>query len=180
MTCSGTEGNMHAMIVARECLPGAPVYFSSQTHYSIAKSAGFYRMEPVPVETRQTGEMDIADFRKKLQANKDRGIFTAIVNVNCGTTVRGGIDNLDEVVAVLDDVIGDRERYFIHVDGALFAQILPFLNEEAKTKIPIHDFSRPISSLSVSGHKMMGCPMPSGVIVHRKQNIKVIGLLIQC
>jgi hypothetical protein len=36
---------MHAMIVARECLPGAPVYFSTQTHYSIAKSAGFYRME---------------------------------------------------------------------------------------------------------------------------------------
>jgi hypothetical protein len=27
------------------------------------------------------------------------------------------------VVAVLDDVIGDRERYFIHVDGALFAQV---------------------------------------------------------
>jgi histidine decarboxylase len=45
VTCSGTEGNMHAMIVARECLPSAPVYFSSQTHYSIAKSAGFYRME---------------------------------------------------------------------------------------------------------------------------------------
>ncbi len=76
------------MIVARENLPGAPVYFSSQTHYSIAKSAGFYRMEvsdfccflfifltswkACPVETRQTGEIDIEDFRKKLQANKDR------------------------------------------------------------------------------------------------------------
>lgn len=78
-----------------------------------------------------------------------------------------------QVVAVLDDVIRDRERYFIHVDGALFAQILPFLSEDAKGKVPIHDFTRPISSLSVSGHKMMGCPMPSGVIVHRKQNIKV-------
>ncbi len=100
VTCSGTEGNMHAMIVARECLPGAPVYFSTQTHYSIAKSAGFYRMEACPVETRETGEICIDDFRKKLQANKDRGIYTAIVNVNCGTTVRGGIDNLDEVVKV--------------------------------------------------------------------------------
>ncbi len=98
VTCSGTEGNMHAMIVARECLPGAPVYFSTQTHYSIAKSAGFYRMEACPVDTRDTGEICMDDFRKKLQANKDRGIYTAIVNVNCGTTVRGGIDNLDEVV----------------------------------------------------------------------------------
>ena len=65
----------------------------------------------------------------------------------------------------------DRERYFIHVDGALFAQILPHL-DGAAGQVPVHDFTRPISSLSVSGHKMMGCPMPSGVIVHRKNNIK--------
>jgi histidine decarboxylase len=163
---------MHAMIVARECLPGAPVYFSSQTHYSIPKSAVFYRMDACPVETRRTGEIDIADFRRKLQANKEKGIYTAIVNVNCGTTVRGGIDNLDEVVAVLDEVIGHREQYHIHVDGALFAQILPHLDKEGS--VPILDFTRPIASLSVSGHKMMGCPMPSGVVVHRKENIKRI------
>jgi glutamate/tyrosine decarboxylase-like PLP-dependent enzyme len=117
-------------------------------------------------------------------------VFVLVTFVMVVGKVRGGIDNLDEVcwclfffspfffqqkkvVAVLDDVIRDRERYFIHVDGALFAQILPFLSEDAKGKVPIHDFTRPISSLSVSGHKMMGCPMPSGVIVHRKQNIKV-------
>lgn len=172
VTCSGTEGNMHAMIVARECLPGAPVYFSSMTHYSIAKSAGFYRMEACPVKTRRRGDMDIDDFRQKLLENKARGIYTAIVNVNCGTTVHGGIDELDRVVEVLDEVIGKREQYHIHVDGALFAQILPHLDQEGK--VPVHDFTRPIASLSVSGHKMMGCPMPSGVIVHRKENIKRI------
>ncbi len=75
---------------------------------------------------------------------------------------------------MLDEVIVDRERYFIHVDGALFAQILPHL-DGAQGQVPIHDFTRPISSLSVSGHKMMGCPMPSGVVVHRRQNIKVRG-----
>jgi histidine decarboxylase len=74
---------------------------------------------------------------------------------------------------VLDEVIVDRERYFIHVDGALFAQILPHL-DGAAGQVPIHDFTRPIASLSVSGHKMMGCPMPSGVVVHRKNNIKRI------
>ena len=172
VTCSGTEGNMHAMIVARECLPGAPVYFSTQTHYSIAKSAGFYCMDTCPVATQAAGDIDIDDFRQKLLENKARGIYTAIVNVNCGTTVRGGIDNLDRVVDVLDEVIGTREQYHIHVDGALFAQILPHL--AADGSLPVHDFSRPIASLSVSGHKMMGCPMPSGVVVHRKENIKRI------
>ena len=166
VTCSGTEGNMHAMIVARECLPGAPVYFSSQTHYSIPKSAGFYRMDTCPVATRPDGSMDLDDFSQRLLENRARGIYTAIVNVNCGTTVRGGIDDLDGVVRVLDKVIGRREQYHIHCDGALFAQILPHLDQTGST--PVHDFSRPIASLSVSGHKMMGCPMPSGVIVHRK------------
>ena len=41
----------------------------------------------------------------------------------------GGIDNLDDVVSVLDEVIKHREQYHIHVDGALFAQILPHLSE---------------------------------------------------
>lgn len=67
------------MYVARECLPGAPVYFSTETHYSIAKSCGFYRMQPVPVNTLATGEMDVEEFRAKLIANKERGLFTAIV-----------------------------------------------------------------------------------------------------
>lgn len=101
ITCSGTEGNLHGMWVARECLPHAPVYFSSETHYSIAKSCGFYKMQPCVVECKPTGEMvsilvsvlhlmlqDVDDFRRKLLANKQKGIFTAIVNVNCGTTVK--------------------------------------------------------------------------------------------
>lgn len=49
-------------------------------------------MEPCVVNTRPTGEMDISDFRKKLIANKERGLFTAIVNVNCGTTVKVNVE----------------------------------------------------------------------------------------
>lgn len=173
VTCSGTEGNLHAMYVARECLPGAPVYFSVETHYSIAKACGFYRMEPCPIATLATGEMDIDAFRTQLIKNKELGHFTAIVNVNCGTTVKGGIDNLARVVKVLDEVIVHREQYHIHVDGALFAQILPHL-PGATGVVPVHDFTFPVASISVSGHKMMGCPMPCGVIIHRRANIKKI------
>lgn len=41
------------------------------------------------VNCKPTGEIDVEDFRRKLIANKERGIYTAIVNVNCGTTVKG-------------------------------------------------------------------------------------------
>ena len=44
--------------------------------------------------------------------------------------------------------------------------MIPFIKD-----IPQLSFDYPIDSISVSGHKMLGCPMPCGVIVTRKENI---------
>ncbi|CAI6002595.1 unnamed protein product [Closterium sp. NIES-65] len=50
------------------------------------------------------------------------------------------------------------EQCYIHCDGALFGLMLPFVK-----KAPRVTFKKPIGSVSVSGHKFAGCPMPCGV-----------------
>jgi histidine decarboxylase len=69
------------------------------------------------VNTLPTGEIDYDDFRAALEKNKGRA---AIVNVNVGTTVKGAVDDLDRVLAILQETGYTEDRFYIHCDGALF------------------------------------------------------------
>jgi len=64
-----------------------------------------------------------------------------------------------------------RDKYYIHCDGALFAMMLPFLDQKNILTI---DFNLPIDSISISGHKFLGTPMPCGIIITRKYLMKKI------
>lgn len=55
------------------------------------------------------------------------------------------------------------DRFYIHCDGALFGMMMPFLKQDA----PMVTFRKPIGSVSVSGHKFVGAPMPCGVVITR-------------
>ncbi|KAL2944534.1 Serine decarboxylase, partial [Bienertia sinuspersici] len=82
------------------------------------------------------------------------------------TTVKGAIDDLDLVVQTLKECGFQRNRFYIHCDGALFGVMLPFLNQ-----VPQITFKKPIDSVSVSGHKFLGCPLPCGVQMVRIKHI---------
>jgi histidine decarboxylase len=41
-------------------------------------------------------------------------------------------------------------------------------------------FKKPIGSVSVSGHKLLGCPVPCGVVITRLEHIKVLSTNIEC
>jgi histidine decarboxylase len=73
------------------------------------------------VKTLGTGEIDYDHFREVLEANKRR---PAIVNVNCGTTVKGAVDDLDRMISVLQEAGYSEDRFYIHVDGALFGMMV--------------------------------------------------------
>ena len=75
----------------------------------------------VQVKTLKSGEMDYEHFRELATANRAR---PAIVNVNCGTTVKGAVDDLDRVLAILQDCGYSEDRFYIHVDGALFGMMV--------------------------------------------------------
>ena len=166
VTTSGTEGNLHAILVARECHPDGILYTSNETHYSVFKAARYYRMDLRAIPTLPMGEINYDLLESELDKNRHK---PAIINVNIGTTVKGAVDNLDRILEILTRLEIPRERYHIHCDGALFALMMPFIENG-----PEVSFQKPIDSIAVSGHKMLGCPMPCGVTLSRKENVKKV------
>ena len=166
VTTCGTEGNLHGILLARECHPDGILYSSRETHYSIFKAARYYRMDAKAIPTLPMGEIDYDALANEIAKNRDRPV---IMNVNIGTTVKGAVDNLDRILRILKTLGIPRERYHIHCDGALFAMMMPFIDWA-----PEVSFQKPIDSIAVSGHKMLGCPMPCGIALSRKEHVKKV------
>jgi len=164
VTTCGTEGNLHGMLLARECHPDGILYSSKETHYSIFKAARYYRMDAKAIPTLPQGEIDYDILASEIDKNRDRPV---IINVNIGTTVKGAVDNLDRILRILKMLNIPRERFHIHCDGALVAMMMPFVDYA-----PEISFRKPIDSIAVSGHKMLGCPMPCGITLARKEHVK--------
>ena len=72
MTTCGTEGNLHAILLARECHPDGILYSSRETHYSIFKAARYYRMDAKSIPTLPMGEIDYDALERELAKNKDK------------------------------------------------------------------------------------------------------------
>ena len=154
------------MLLAREVLPDGVLYSSKESHYSLFKAARYYRMDAHGINTLATGEIDYDHLQKKIAENIDKPV---IINVNVGTTVKGAVDNLDRILRILSNMKIPRERFYIHCDGALFALMLPFVQYA-----PQINFDKPIDSIAVSGHKMLGCPMPCGVAITRRKHVEKV------
>ncbi|MCL7032064.1 hypothetical protein MKW94_021933 [Papaver nudicaule] len=163
VTNGGTECNLHGILVGREIYPDGIFYASQDSHYSVFKSARMYRMDCVIVDSHNSGVIDCANLKAKLLLNKDK---PAIINVNIGTTVKGAVDDLDLVIKTLKEASFSEDRFYIHCDGALFGIMMPFVERAPKIS-----FKKPIGSVSVSGHKFIGCPTPCGVQITRLDHI---------
>ncbi|MCK5906855.1 MAG: histidine decarboxylase, partial [Flavobacteriales bacterium] len=74
---------------------------------------------------------------------------------------------LVKIKAIMEDLA--IEDYYIHADGALSGMISPFLEPK-----PNFDFADGADSMSISGHKFLGSPIPSGVVIAKKNNIERI------
>ncbi|XP_073131824.1 serine decarboxylase-like [Henckelia pumila] len=171
ITNGGTEGNLHALLLGRELLPDGILYASMDSHYSIFKAARMYRMDCERIETLSSGEMDCTGLEDRLLHNRGK---PAIINVNLGTTFKGGVDNLDLVIKTLEECGYSQDQYYIHCDAALFGLVIPFLKQG-----PNYNFDKPIGSLAISGHKFLGSPMPCGVLLTRKKYINVLSQSVE-
>lgn len=163
---SGTEGNLWALYLAREAFPTARLIYSVEAHYSIPKSARILRIDATPVDCLADGAIDLDAFAATLESH---GSAPLIVALTCGTTVRGAHDDIGGVLARLDASGIGPERRFVHVDGALNAMVLPFVDAIPDSLRP--SFRHQIDSISTSGHKMIGTPMPCGVLVSRRKHV---------
>lgn len=160
---SGTEGNLWGIYLGREMLPGAVMLYGDDAHYSLPKAARVLRIPAVPVASLPNGEIDLTDFALQLAQLQGRPVIVALT---CGTTVKGAHDDIGGVLQALGAAGYDDSNRYVHIDGALNAMVLPFLQDAPAAIQP--SFEVGIDSISTSGHKMIGTPMPCGALVCRK------------
>lgn len=160
VTSGGTEGILFGIWQGKENLTNPILYFSKYAHYSVLKCASITGIEYRIINTNDKGEMDYGDFNTKLVANRD-----AIVLATIGNTITSAIDNVANIKNITSK---NNIKTYIHADAAFDGMILPFI----ETKVP-YKLSSGINSLSISGHKIIGSPVPCGIaIIHRKHITK--------
>ena len=170
VTAGGTEGNMYGIYVGREMLGRQPVaYFSQDTHYSVLKILHVLNIRNVMIRSQDNGEMDYDDLRESIRIYPDA---PALIVANIGTTMKGAVDNLDRIREIADELAPN--RYYIHADAALSGMILPFVDDPQP-----FGFDSGVDSIAISGHKMIGSPLPCGVVVTRREYTARIGRAIE-
>ena len=81
-------------------------------------------------------------------------------------------DDVSAIKRMLDEQVPD--RYYIHSDAAMSGSIAPFLNPR-----PHFDFADGANSISISGHKFIGCPIPCGLVFAQKENTNKVAREIE-
>ncbi len=158
VTNGGSESNLYGLYLARELYPKAMVYFSESTHYSVRKNIHLLNIPSITIRAQENGELDYEDLENTLQLNRDK---PAIVLTTFGTTMTEAKDDVSRVKGILKKLA--IQSHYIHCDAALSGSYGQFI----KPRIPF-DFQDGADSISISGHKFIGSPFPSGVIITRR------------
>ena len=169
VTSGGTEGNMYGLYMGREMYPDGVVYFSQDTHYSVVKILRLLKARNIMIKSQPSGEIDYDDLYETIRINRD---VPVIFMANIGTTMKGAIDDVDRVRDILDDLAVS--NYYVHADAALSGMILPFVDDPQP-----YGFDTGFDSVAVSGHKMIGAPLPCGVALTRKEYVSRIARSIE-
>lgn len=169
VTNGGTEGNMYGIYLARELFPEGIVYYSEDTHYSVSKILQITKARSIMIKSRQDGEIDYDDLAASIAIHRDK---PPIIFANIGTTMRGAIDNIDAIKTILKD--NAISHYYIHADAALSGMILPFALDPQP-----FDFASGIDSISISGHKFPGCPIPCGVVLAKQELVNRVARSVE-
>jgi histidine decarboxylase len=185
VTGGGSEGNLFGTYLGREYLAsrqaahGAPsepqpesrplMLFSADAHYSFPKAARMLAIDREVVAAQQSGEMNYEDLTRLVARHRARPLLLAL---SIGTTLKGAIDDVERVLAILRK--HEVERFYIHCDAALLGMMLPFMD----APLPMH-FGQAIGSISISGHKFLGSPLPCGIVLTRKSQLRVLSQTVE-
>jgi len=160
VTNGGTEGNLYGLYVARESFHNAKVYYSESTHYSVKKNLHLLQLDNVVIRSKENGEMDYDDLETVIVLHRDK---PAIFFLNIGTTMTEAVDKIDEINRIIKKYA--IKQYYIHCDAAFLGAFAPFVDEKPK-----FDFSNNVDSISISGHKFIGSPIPSGIVLVKRKH----------
>jgi histidine decarboxylase len=169
VTNGGTEGNHYGLFLARELLPEGLVYYSQDAHYSIDKILRCLNLRSIMIRSHSDGRMDLDDLRETLRIHRH---LHPIVCATIGTTMKGAVDDIAGIQNIFKDLA--IHRHYIHADAALGGMILPFVDNP-----PPWNFQAGIDSIAISGHKMVGSPIPCGVVLAKKSNVDRIAQSVE-
>jgi histidine decarboxylase len=127
--------------------------------YSVEKALDLRAMRSITVRADDNGEVDYNDLAGQVDRHRES---PAIVVANIGTTMTEAVDDVRRINQILDAAA--IRRRFVHADAALSGIPLALLPTDER---PGFDFADGADSVIVSGHKFIGSPIPSGVVVVR-------------
>ena len=160
VTNGGSESNLYGLYLAREMYPKAMVYYSESTHYSVRKNIHLLNIPSIVIRSQDNGEIDYEDFENTVKFNRHK---PAIVLTTFGTTMKEAKDDVFKIKNILRKLA--IQDHYIHCDAALSGTYGPFI----EPRIPF-DFKDGADSISISGHKFIGSPIPTGVIITKRSN----------
>jgi histidine decarboxylase len=158
VTNGGSESNLYGLYIARELYPKAMVYFSESTHYSVKKNIHLLNIPSITIRSQENGEIDYEDLENTLQFNRHK---PAIILSTFGTTMKEAKDDVSKIKGILKRLA--IQDHYIHCDAALSGSYGAFM----EPRVPF-DFQDGADSISISGHKFIGSPFPSGVILTKR------------
>ena len=143
---------------------------------------------PASIPSDEDGSIDVKSLTMAADFFSKRG-HPVIVNFNLGTTFKGGFDQVPKASESVLEVLHKnnmfqvslggsyRNGYWFHIDGALGAGYLPYLEKAAgygmyclPKEFPHFDFRKDcIQSIVASGHKWTGAPWPCGIYMTKNK-----------
>ncbi|MDB5070635.1 MAG: histidine decarboxylase [Candidatus Eremiobacteraeota bacterium] len=155
----------------------------------LPRSGGVWPQEVPSIDNEDgPGSIDTVALSSLVSFFADKG-HPILLSLNYGTTFKGAYDDVEAAFAAIKpalqrngllerkvhydpqrpDKFDIRTGYWIHVDGALGAAYMPFVEMaydqgHMKQRGPNFDFRLPcVMSIVMSGHKWVGAPWPCGV-----------------
>jgi len=149
---------------------------------------------PESVPVNMDGSVKVDDLVTLVEFFVKKG-YPPFICFNYGTTFKGAYDNITDACKNLNSVLvkdrkvkytdkegvektDHRRGYWIHVDGALGASLMPFVEMAAEHSptayaddlAPCFDFRNDdVMSIVTSGHKWPGAPAPTGVYMSKNK-----------
>jgi aromatic-L-amino-acid/L-tryptophan decarboxylase len=170
LTSGGSIANLSAIVAAREAhdvkladLPRRVVYFSSQSHHSVAKAlrlAGLAECVHRTVDVDERFRMKAAAFAAQVKADREAGLLPWFVAATAGTTDVGAVDPLAEIAE-----IAAHEGLWLHVDAAYGGAFL--LCEPGRRAL--EGIGRSDSTV-IDPHKGLFLPFGSGALLVRDRD----------
>lgn len=171
VTSGGTESNIFMMWCGREKLKTknrtAPLLIrTALSHYSLSKAARILSISEaiLPISTK-TWSVDVNRLRKEILKHSKKGYSTYILPLTLGYSSTGTSDDIRKVCQELKNLSIDFNiKFFVWIDAASQGLVTNAISQDTTL------FSDSlIQGIVFDYHKYGQTPIPSGVVLYRKE-----------